>query len=73
MMNMKPHEVPALPASGFLRLPQVLAVFPVSKTSWYRGIESGAYPQPVQLSARTVAWRVEDIRALIERTTGKAA
>ena len=56
-----------------VRLPQVLAVFPVSKTSWYRGIESGVYPQPVQLSARTVAWRVDDIRALIERTSGKAA
>lgn len=72
-MTMKPHEAAALPAHGFLRLPQVLAVFPVSKTSWYRGIENGVYPQPVQLSARTVAWRVDDIRSLIERTSGKAA
>jgi prophage regulatory protein len=72
-MTKHPHDTPALPAQGFLRLPQVLAVFPVSKTSWYRGVDSGAYPQPVQLSPRTVAWRVEDIRALIDRTGGKAA
>ena len=52
---------------GYLRLPQVLAAFPVSKSTWWNGIREGRYPKPVKLSANTTAWRVEDIRALIER------
>lgn len=58
-----------LPETGFVRLPQILAVFPVSKSTWWAGVASGRYPQPVRTLARRVtAWRVSDIRALIERT-----
>ena len=56
-----------LPSDGYVRLPQVLAVFPVSKSSWWAGCKSGRYPIPVKLGPRTTAWRVSDIRALIER------
>ncbi len=59
---------PVLPETGFLRLPEVLRFFPVSRSSWYRGVGTGAYPAPVPLGPRTAAWRAEDIRALIERT-----
>ena len=58
---------PTLPATGFLRLAQVLQLVPVSKTSWYEGIQSGIYPQPVKLGPRTSAYRAQDIAALIER------
>lgn len=71
-MTTKNHNT-ELPETGFLRLPDVLRLFPVSKTSWYRGIESGLYPKPAQLASRTVAWRTEDIRALIERTNAATA
>jgi predicted DNA-binding transcriptional regulator AlpA len=54
-----------LPSDGFVRLPQVLAVFPVSKSSWWAGCKSGRYPKPTKLGPRTTAWKVEDIRALI--------
>lgn len=54
-----------LPETGFLRLPQVLAIVPVSKSSWWKGCRSGRYPKPVKLGPRTTAWRVEDIAALI--------
>lgn len=67
----------SLPATGFVRLPQILGnpkadppilpVIPVSKSVWWQGIKVGIYPQPVKLSARVTAWRVEDIRALIEQ------
>lgn len=57
---------PALPASGFVRLPQILAVFPVSKSAWWKGVAEGRYPASVKLGPRTTAWRVSDIRALIE-------
>jgi predicted DNA-binding transcriptional regulator AlpA len=54
-----------LPETGFLRLPQVLKVFPISKSSWWAGVKAGQYPKPVKLGPKTTAWRVEDIRALI--------
>jgi len=56
-----------LPDTGFLRLPEVLKVFPVSKTAWWRGIREGRYPASIKLGARTTAWRAEDIRDLINR------
>ena len=64
-----------LPLMGYLRLHHIIGdtkrgiigVFPVSRSAWYRGIKSGAYPQPVKLSgARTAAWDVEDIRKLLD-------
>ena len=64
----------SLPETGYLRLAQIVgnkqaglaAIFPVSKSTWWQGVKSGRYPQPVKLSERCTAWRVEDIRALIE-------
>ena len=54
-----------LPETGFVRLPEVLRVFPVSKSTWWAGIKDGRFPQPVKLGPRTTAWRVEDIKQLI--------
>jgi len=72
-----------IPESGFLRLRQIIgdpgdpnaklpkppipALIPVSASSWWDGVKSGRYPQPVRtLGVRITAWRVEDIRHLIE-------
>jgi prophage regulatory protein len=65
----------SLPKTGYLRLTQIVgnkkagipAIFPVSKSTWWQGVKSGRYPQPVKLSERCTAWRVEDILALIEQ------
>jgi len=54
-----------LSKEGFVRLPQILSVIPVSASTWWRGVKSGKYPQPVKLGERTTAWRVGDIRELI--------
>lgn len=56
-----------LPLSGFMRLPQVLQLIPVSKSAWWQGCRDGRFPKPVKLGPKTTAWRVEDIVALIER------
>lgn len=66
-----------LPAEGYLRLSQIIGnpksnpptppIIPVSKSTWWAGVKSGLYPKPVKtLGKRITAWRVEDIRALIE-------
>ena len=56
-----------LPATGFVRLPTILAVFPISESGWWAGIKAGKYPRGIKLGPRTTAWRTEDIRALIEQ------
>jgi len=56
--------------TGFLRLSSILAPrgpIPVSKSTWWAGIKAGRYPKPVKLGPRITAWRIEDIRALIEK------
>ena len=62
-----------LPATGFVRLAQVLAVVPIGKSSWWEGVKTGRFPRPVKLGPRTTAWRVEDIKKLIESLGGGAA
>ncbi len=58
---------PTLPATGFLRLPQVLALVPVSRTSWWDMVREGRAPASVKLGPRTTVWRAEDVRDFIER------
>lgn len=60
-------NVPTVPATGFMRLPQVLAVIPISRSSWWSGIKSGKYPAGFKISEHCTAWRAEDIHALIAR------
>lgn len=64
------HDFPQ--PSIFLRLPQVLEIFPVSKSAWYAGIKAGIYPKPNKLGQRSSAWSSESIRALIERVANDA-
>lgn len=56
-----------LPETGFIRIGIFLELFPISKSSLYDGIKKGKYPAPVKLSKRTSAWRVEDVRELIQK------
>ena len=55
-----------IPTYGFLRLPQVLALIPISKSAWWEGCKTGRFPKPVKLGPRTTVWRAEDIAALVE-------
>lgn len=67
-----------LPETGYLRLAQIIgsktaeppipAVIPVGKSTWWSGVKTGRFPKSIKLGPRITAWRVEDIRALIEST-----
>lgn len=70
-----------LPETGYLRLPQIIgnrksdppipAIIPVSKSTWWAGVQTGRFPQPVRtLGVRITAWRIEDIRAYIQQASG---
>ena len=56
------------PSAGLVRLHVVLRLIPVSASTWWAGVKSGRYPQPIKLGARITAWRIEDILALTEKT-----
>lgn len=58
-----------IPETGFVRLPTVLKVFPVSRSTWWAGVKEKRFPQPVKLGPNTTAWRAEDIRQLIAGIT----
>ena len=70
-----PHQ---LPESGFLRIWQIIgskdkntpALIPIGRTTFLNRVRSCEYPQPVRLGKRTTAWRVEDIRKLIDSMGG---
>lgn len=55
-----------------LRLKDILAPrgpIPVSKSTWWAGVKSGRYPQPIKLGPRITAWRAADIDALIKEAS----
>jgi len=66
-----------LPEIGYLRLQQILgnqkskppipAIIPLSKSTWWKGVADGRFPKPVKLSMRCTAWRVSEIKELVER------
>lgn len=69
----------SLPETGYLRLHQIIgrparngrpaipALIPVSRSTWWVGVKTGRYPQPVRtLGPNITVWRVEDVLALIE-------
>jgi predicted DNA-binding transcriptional regulator AlpA len=69
------------PFHGYLRVDQIVGskrkgippLIPVSRSTWWAGCLSGAYPKPIKLSPGVTVWRAEDIRSLIERTAQAAA
>ena len=61
----------SLPSIGFLRLPEILQYIPVGKSTWWAKVKTGEFPKPCKLGKRTTAWRVEDIKALIESFAAK--
>ena len=71
-------QIHSIPETGFLRLNQIIGdkkakiapIIPVGRTTWLTGVKNGDYPQPIKLSPRTVAWKVEDILQLINDLEG---
>jgi prophage regulatory protein len=73
-----------LPETGYLRINQIVgnpkanppipAIIPVSRSTWWAGVKSGRYPKPSKaFGPRITAWRVEDIRAFLERAAKELA
>lgn len=67
-MANNPNLRGALSETGYVRQSQLVpAIFPFSSATLWRKVKAGTFPQPVKLGPRITAWRVEEIRAFIER------
>lgn len=60
----------------FMRLSEVKQITGLSRSSIYLGIERGTFPRQIHLSARSVAWRSDEVmnwmvaRVAASRPTG---
>jgi predicted DNA-binding transcriptional regulator AlpA len=50
-----------------MRLPDVLTLLGVSRSTFWQGIRDGRYPPGVKIGRRATAWSAGSIRALLER------
>jgi predicted DNA-binding transcriptional regulator AlpA len=62
-----PAAQPAtLNPAALWRLPQVLQVLPIGRSSFLAGVKEGKYPQPLKLGPATTCWRASDILHFID-------
>ena len=64
-----------LPETGYIRIWHIIGdpkaepprppIVPVSRSTWLSWVKEGKAPEPIKLSERTTAWRVEDIREFL--------
>ncbi|MDB5956752.1 AlpA family phage regulatory protein [Ramlibacter sp.] len=57
-----------LPLEGFIRQSALIpGIVPFSAATLWRKVKSKDFPAPVKLSERVTAWRVQDVRAWLQR------
>ena len=55
-----------------LRLKQVQALVPLHRVTLWRMILDGAFPAPLRIGKRAIAWRADDVKAWLDnRTNGR--
>jgi len=62
---MKHPNITNYSQTGFLRLPQILELIPIGKSTLWLWVKQGKFPKPFKLGQRTTAWRVEDVNLFI--------
>ncbi len=63
---------PDIKTNRLLRITDIIAPrgpIPVGKSTWWEGVKSGRFPQPIKLGPRITVWREEDIEALLANGT----
>ncbi len=52
--------------NSVLRMPQVMVVTGLSRTSIWRRLKEGDFPRPIRLGPNAVGWKLRDIELWIE-------
>jgi predicted DNA-binding transcriptional regulator AlpA len=74
MSTPRPVTAPGtIPVTGYVRIRQILEIFPVSSSTWWEGCKEGRFPKAIKLGPRTTVWRAEDIRAFMESLNSQTA
>jgi prophage regulatory protein len=66
--------------AGLYRLPHIIgdpnarppipAQVPVCAATWWAGVKSGRFPQPIKLSPRVTVWRAQEIHDFVASLHG---
>ena len=59
-----------LPPDAFLRLPDVISIVSLKRSTIYELVQRGKFPAPEKLTAHASGWRVGAIRAWLQQPTG---
>lgn len=60
-----------LPATAYMRLPQVLEIIPISPATLWRWVKQRRIAAPVKLGEQVSAWKVGDIRDWLAAQAGE--
>jgi prophage regulatory protein len=71
MRRLTPMADPS--SDKLVRLPQILGdpahgtspIVPVSRSTWWLGIQQGRFPKPIKLGKRCTVWRLSEVMALV--------
>ena len=55
-----------IPIDPLLRLPQVLAIVPISRSTWWQWVSIGKAPKGIKLGEKTTAWRQSSIQKFVD-------
>jgi len=51
---------------GFLRLPEILEIIPIGKSTWWAWVASGKAPRPIKIGPRITVWKTKAVLDFIK-------
>lgn len=68
-----PIDLSKLSPDAYLRIHDLVpAILPIGRSTFWRWVQQGRWPKPVQLSAGVTAWRVKDVREALAKHNAAA-
>lgn len=64
MSDIQTRDLANLPPDALIRLPEVLALYPMGRSAFMDGVRAGKFPPAQKIGSRLNAWRLRDILAL---------
>lgn len=55
-----------LSQSAYIRLPEILTLLPIGRSTWWLWVSTGKAPKGIKLGAKTTAWKLSDIQKLLD-------
>lgn len=55
-----------LSQSAYIRLPEILNLVPIGRSTWWLWVATGKAPKGVKLGKKTTAWKLSDIQKLLD-------